>query len=177
LIARDLAKWIGDDTKNMSTIPVLLAFGSNLGDRQRTIELAWERIAAMPNIKAMRLSPLYETEPVGGPAKQPMYLNAAGVIETTLPPEKLLETLQEIETHFGRVRSKHWDARTLDIDILLYGSETIKTATLTIPHPEMLRRLFVLEPANDVAASWGHPQSGKTVGEHLLLIAAGSAAT
>jgi len=120
----------------------------------------------MDNIETIRLSHFYETEPVGGPAEQPKYINAAGIIQTTLPPMELLETLQKIETDFGRIRTERWGARTLDIDILLYENRIVELPTLTIPHIEMLHRQFVLEPAQDIAADWVHPLTQKTLGEH-----------
>jgi 2-amino-4-hydroxy-6-hydroxymethyldihydropteridine diphosphokinase len=145
---------------------VLLSFGSNLGDRHKTLNDAWHVLSQTESIKAVRLSPFYESEPVGGPAEQPMYLNAAGIIQTTLPPLELLETLQKIETDFGRIRTERWGARTLDIDILLYEDRIVELPTLTIPHVEMLHRHFVLVPANDIAADWVHPLTQKTLREH-----------
>ncbi|MDR0337709.1 MAG: 2-amino-4-hydroxy-6-hydroxymethyldihydropteridine diphosphokinase, partial [Planctomycetaceae bacterium] len=105
-----------------------------------------------------------------GPPNQPEFLNAVCTVSTTLPPQILLEKLQEIETKFGRVRIEHWGPRTLDIDILLYGNQIISTPTLSIPHPEMLRRYFVLEPALEIAADTVHPVTGKTLREHHRLI-------
>ncbi len=146
----------------------LLGLGANLGDCQETLRQAWEEIGILHAVKTVQLSPFYETLPQGGPANQPPFWNAAGVIQTTLPPEKLLEHLQEIENRHGRVRTVHWGPRTLDLDILLYGTAIIQTANLTIPHIEMLNRRFVLEPACDIAPDMIHPLSGKTVREHWL---------
>jgi len=145
---------------------ILLSFGSNLGDRHATLNSAWHVLGQTDSIEAVRLSPFYETEPVGGSAEQPKYINAAGIIRTTLPPMELLETLQKIEADFGRIRTERWGARTLDIDILLYEDQIVELPTLTIPHIEMLHRQFVLEPANDIAADWVHPLTQKTIGEH-----------
>ena len=147
-------------------IPVLLSFGSNLGDRHQTLDDAWHVLSQTENIQAVRLSPFYETEPVGGPSGQPKYINASGIIHTNLPPIKLLEILQKIESNFGRVRTERWGARTLDIDILLYDDQIIALPTLMIPHPEMLHRQFVLAPALDIAADWIHPLTKKTLREH-----------
>jgi len=147
---------------------VLLAFGSNLGHRHETLCASWQALSQTSGILTVRLSPFYETEPLGGPPEQPKYINAAGIIQTTLPPLKLLDTLQKIETDFGRVRTEHWGTRTLDIDILLYEDEVIELPTLTIPHKEMLHRQFVLVPANDIAGDWIHPLSEKTIREHVL---------
>ena len=145
----------------------LLSFGSNLGNRYETLNGAWQTLGQTDNIETVRLSPFYETEPVGGPAEQPKYINAAGIIRTALPPMKLLEVLQKIETNFGRIRSERWGARTLDIDILLYEDRIVELSRLTIPHVEMLHRQFVLEPAKDIAGDWIHPFTGKTIEEHL----------
>ena len=145
---------------------VLLSFGSNLGDRHQTLIGAWHVLGRTNTIETIRLSPFYETEPVGGPAGQPKYINAAGIIHTTLPPLELLTLLHTIEADFGRIRTERFGARTLDIDILLYDNCIIELPTLTIPHSEMLYRQFVLEPANDIAADWVHPQTKQTIGEH-----------
>jgi len=148
-------------------LPVLLSFGSNLGDRHATLNGAWHVLGQMDNIETTRLSPFFETEPVGGPAEQPQYINAAGIIHTTLSPWELLEVLQKIEADFGRIRTERWGARTLDIDILLYEDRIVELPTLTIPHIEMLHRQFVLEPANDIAADWVHPLTQQTIGKHF----------
>ena len=148
--------------------PVLLSFGSNLGDRHATLENAWHILGQTESIATVRLSPFYENEPVGGPAGQPKYINAAGIIQTSLPPLKLLQTLQKIECGFGRIRAEHWGERTLDIDILLYEDLIIELPMLTIPHAEMLHRQFVLEPARDIAPDWIHPLTKRTIQEHLL---------
>ena len=148
-------------------LPVLLSFGSNLGDRHATLNGAWHVLGQTDDIETIRLSHFYETEPVGGPAEQPQYINAAGIIHTTLSPLELLEVLQKIEADFGRIRTERWGARTLDIDILLYEDRLVELPTLTIPHIEMLHRQFVLEPANDIATDWVHPLTQQTIGEHF----------
>ena len=146
--------------------PVLLAFGSNLGDRHKTLSDAWHVLGQAEGVQTLRLSPFYETEPVGGSSEQSMYINAAGIIQTTLPPLELLGILQKIESDFGRVRAERWGARTLDIDILLYGEQIIELPMLIIPHVEMLRRQFVLAPAKDIAGDWVHPRTQKTIVAH-----------
>ena len=150
--------------------PVLLSFGSNLGDRHKTLNDAWYALGQTEDIQAVRLSSYYETEPVGGPEEQPKYINAVGIIRTALPPAELLALLQKIEADFGRVRTEHWGARTLDIDILLYADQIVESPMLTIPHPEMLHRQFVLEPTNEIADDWVHPRTQKTMGEHYGII-------
>ena len=147
-------------------LPTLLSFGSNLGDRYTTLLGAWHVLSQMSEIETVRLSPFYETEPAGGPSGQPMYLNAAGIIRTTMPPMELLKTIQKIESDCGRVRVERWGARTLDIDILLYGCQIVDLPGLSIPHIEMLHRQFVLIPASDIAADWIHPITKKTLREH-----------
>ena len=146
---------------------VLLSFGSNLGDRHKTLNDAWHVLGQTANVQTIKLSPFYETEPVGGPAGQPMYINAAGIIQTAMPPLELLKTLQKIEADFGRARAERWGSRTLDIDILLYEDKIVKLPTLTIPHVEMLNRQFVLIPACDIAGDWLHPPSKKQIREFL----------
>ena len=150
----------------LTPLPSLLSFGSNLGDRRKTLEGAWCALGQTKNVAVLRWSSFYETEPVGGPVGQPKYLNTAGIIQTTLSPEELLALLQKVEADFGRVRAERWGARTLDIDILFYGDRVVELPHLTIPHIEMLHRQFVLEPAREIAADWIHPVTKKTIEEH-----------
>jgi 2-amino-4-hydroxy-6-hydroxymethyldihydropteridine diphosphokinase len=135
-----------------------LGFGSNLGDSLTTLRQARQRLHAMPDIRVTATSALYRTPPVGGPPDQPDYLNTALEIVTTLKPLELLQRCQTIEEKFGRRRSVRWDARTLDIDLLLYADRVIDSATLQIPHPRMLDRGFVLQPLCDLAADLIHPE-------------------
>jgi 2-amino-4-hydroxy-6-hydroxymethyldihydropteridine diphosphokinase len=123
-----------------------VGLGANLGDREKTIRAAVEELAATDGIEVVAVSTLRETEPVGvGP--QPLFLNGAAELETTLSARELLERLLETERRFGRVRvpGEH-AARTLDLDLLLYGDETIDEPGLTVPHPRLRERRFVLEP-------------------------------
>ncbi|MCL2744639.1 MAG: 2-amino-4-hydroxy-6-hydroxymethyldihydropteridine diphosphokinase [Planctomycetaceae bacterium] len=149
---------------------VLLAFGSNLGDRRQTLENAYIEIGKLPDTELVCVSGLYETKPVGGPVGQPDYLNAAGIIKTRSSPQELLKQLQAIELQFGRIRKERWGARTLDIDILLYENEVIETPKLIIPHKEMLNREFVLLPAGEIAPDWIHPVSNLTIRQHFELL-------
>ena len=142
-----------------STFDVLLGLGSNLGDRQETLLAAWSELGELPEVETVRISRLIETQAVGGPADQPNHLNAVGLIRTTLAPQRLLNVLHDIERRFGRVRTELWGPRTLDLDILLFGDLIVKTGTLTIPHPEMLRRDFVMEPAVEIAPDFVHPET------------------
>jgi 2-amino-4-hydroxy-6-hydroxymethyldihydropteridine diphosphokinase len=114
--------------------------GSNLGDRRATIEAA---VAALPGVVAV--SELRETEPVGV-VDQPAFLNGAVALETELPPRELLELLLEVERSLGRERRERWGPRTIDLDLLLYGDETVDEPGLTVPHPHLHERRFALEP-------------------------------
>ncbi len=131
------------------TAAVTLALGSNLGDRQATLQGGVDAIAGLGRVRVLAVSPVYETAPVGGPA-QPDYLNAIVLARTTLPPGELLDRLHEIEAAFDRVREERWGARTLDIDIIVYGDERSDDPELTLPHPRAQERAFVLAPWHDV---------------------------
>jgi 2-amino-4-hydroxy-6-hydroxymethyldihydropteridine diphosphokinase len=125
---------------------VLLGLGSNLGDRRRTLR---EAIDSLPGVVAV--SSLYETDPVGGPPGQEPYLNLVVAIESAASPRNLLGMCHRIESAAGRVRSERWGPRTLDIDILWIDGETVDEPDLSIPHPRMFERRFVLVPLQDVA--------------------------
>lgn len=125
---------------------VLLALGSNLGDRRRTLR---EAVDSLPGIVAV--SGLYETDPVGGPPGQDPFLNMVVAIESTASARQLLGMCHRIESAAGRVRGERWGPRTLDIDILWIDGETVHEPDLLIPHPRMFERRFVLVPLNDVA--------------------------
>lgn len=118
-----------------------LALGSNLGDRERHLH---DAIAAMPDVVA--LSPIYETVPVGGPDAQGPYLNAVAELDTELSPRELLEVCHRLETAAGRERLERWGPRSLDVDVLLVGDLTIDEPDLTVPHPRLWERAFVLIP-------------------------------
>ena len=124
-----------------------IGLGSNLGDRARHIADAVAALAETGSL--VRVSSLYETAPVGGP-RQGRYLNSVVVLDTKLSPERLLQRCLEIERNQGRERREQWGPRTLDLDVLLYGDLTVSGESLTIPHPRMTQRRFVLEPLLEV---------------------------
>jgi 2-amino-4-hydroxy-6-hydroxymethyldihydropteridine diphosphokinase len=144
-----------------------IALGSNLGDRQRTLDGAVASLRTTPGIVVRSVSRFHETEPVGGPDGQGKFLNGAAALETTLNPRELLHALQGIETSFGRVRKVRWGERTLDLDILLFDGRIIREQGLTVPHPRMAERRFVLEPLAEIAPHVVDPVSGRTVAEML----------
>ena len=125
---------------------VFLGLGSNVGDRWRLLR---EAVASLPDVVAV--SPVYETDPVGGPTGQGPYLNCVVELSTTLPPRQLLGICHRLETAADRVRHERWGPRTLDIDILLVDGVTVADPDLEIPHPRMRERRFVLEPLRDLA--------------------------
>jgi 2-amino-4-hydroxy-6-hydroxymethyldihydropteridine diphosphokinase len=122
-----------------------LGLGSNLGDREMHLRDAVQRLRSTAGVDVVAVSPLVETDPVGGP-DQPDYLNAVVVIETVLPPEGVLELAQECEEASERVRTERWGPRTLDVDVLAYGEVAMSDDRLTVPHPRALQRAFVLVP-------------------------------
>jgi 3-oxoacyl-[acyl-carrier protein] reductase len=142
-----------------------IGMGSNLGDRSGALDRALELLAATSGIAVQRVSARHETAPVGGPTGQGPYLNAAAVLSTELEPLPLLRVLQRIETQLGRVRTEHWGPRTLDLDLLLFDGRIVASPELTLPHPRMHERLFVLEPLAQIAAEVRHPLLGKSIGE------------
>ena len=129
--------------------PVVLALGSNLGDRRDILQGCVDAIAAIPEVQLMAVSPVYETVPVGGPP-QPDYLNAVLLARTALPSPALLGRLHEVEAAFSRVREVRWGPRTLDIDVITVDGELSEDPVLTLPHPRAHERAFVLAPWHDV---------------------------
>lgn len=148
----------------------LIGLGSNLGDRQRALEGAIARLERHPQVKVVARSPWLETAPAGGPSGQSAFLNGAVLVETSLPPETLLDFVQQIEDDLGRRRGEFWGPRTIDLDLLLYDQVALTTPRLVLPHPRMAWRRFVLAPAAQIAASMAHPILNWTIGrmlEHL----------
>lgn len=125
-----------------------IGLGSNLGPSLRLLQAAWRLLGRHPAIETLRLSSPYRTQPQGLDTDH-WFINAAGLLRTSLTPEALLAHLHELENQHGRVRSPHateYQDRTLDLDLLLYGDLILRQSTLTLPHPRMLERRFVLAP-------------------------------
>jgi len=130
--------------------PAFIALGSNLDDPAVQLQRAVIALAALPDTRLEQVSGVYRSTAVG-PGPQPDYLNAVVRLATRLAPESLLDALQGIERAQGRVRGVRWGPRTLDLDILLYGDRHIQSARLTVPHPRMHRRDFVLYPLREIS--------------------------
>lgn len=150
----------------MSEREVFIGFGSNLGDRCAFINLALQALSVLPTTSLKKLSSLYETAPVGY-LEQGAFLNGAVIVKSLLTAPELLGRLLAIENTLGRVRKKRWGPRTIDLDILFYGDEIIDEVDLLVPHPELARRIFVLEPLHEIAPAWQHPRLGVTIAELL----------
>ena len=146
-----------------------IALGANLGEKADTLLRALEMLNQREGMKVRRVSQFIRTTAAGGPDEQPAYFNAASEIETTLSPDDLLGVLQEIESALGRdrTREQRWGPRTCDLDLLLVGDIVIKTEVLTIPHPRMHERSFVLQPLAQIAPHALHPVLNKSVAELL----------
>lgn len=141
-----------------------VALGSNLGDRAALIRAAVSAIGAMPGTRVRALSALIETDPVGPPG-QGAYLNAAAALTTALNPAELMAGFLAIERELGRDRSRtqRWGPRTVDIDLLLFEHVVIESDRLTLPHPRLHERAFVLRPLAEIAPHATHPRLGRSV--------------
>jgi 2-amino-4-hydroxy-6-hydroxymethyldihydropteridine diphosphokinase len=133
-----------------------LGIGSNLGNRLAYLQLAVDGLATASDVTVVAVSPVYETDPVGGP-EQPRYLNAVVAIDTTLDARALLHLGQRLESEADRVRRERWGPRTLDVDVLLVGDLVVDSADLVVPHPRMFERGFVLAPLGDLEPSMTLP--------------------
>ncbi len=141
-----------------------IGLGSNLAGACKSpaqqVSQAFAQLASMPQTRLLAQSPLYRSAPMG-PQDQPDYINAVAQIETALSPESLLDALQTIENRQGRERNQRWGARTLDLDILLYGEVEMRSERLTLPHPGLCERDFVVLPLLDIAPQLSIPGHGK----------------
>jgi len=133
------------------TTPVWISLGSNLGDRRAILDEALVLLNQTPGVVVSAVSSYHETQPVGGPASQGLFLNAAARLETSLSPRELLGVTQAVEDRLGRVRTARWGERTLDLDLLIFGEESVEEQGLILPHPRLAVRRFVLKPLAEIA--------------------------
>jgi dihydroneopterin aldolase/2-amino-4-hydroxy-6-hydroxymethyldihydropteridine diphosphokinase len=152
--------------QHRSTKEGYLGLGSNLGDRHKLLRDAIRALNSNAHIKVVKKSAFHDTAPVGN-LDQGRFLNAVIKIETVLEPEVLLETVLEIEKNLGRERREHWGPRTIDIDILAIDDLVYVSPSLSIPHPLMHEREFVLRPLQEIAPDFRHPVFGMTVVDML----------
>ena len=143
-----------------------LGLGSNLGDRHGTLDKAVRRLESLPGISVVRVAAYRETAPVGY-LEQGNFINTAVAVDTSLSPPELLRAVRQIEAEFGRTREIRFGPRTLDIDILLYNDLVLESETLTIPHPRLHEREFVLVPLAEIAPEARIPPGGLTAREML----------
>jgi 2-amino-4-hydroxy-6-hydroxymethyldihydropteridine diphosphokinase len=141
-------------------VPAYVGVGSNLGDPRAHVLAAFEALAALPRTRLVARSRLYRTRPFG-PVQQGDFINAVAGLLTQLSAAELLQGLRDIEAAAGRVRSERWGPRLLDLDLLVYGSERIDSPELTVPHPGIAARGFVLAPLADIAPTLDVPGVGR----------------
>lgn len=144
---------------------VIVCLGANEGRPHEAMAAAIEQLAALPQTNALLTSSLLSTVAVGGPTGQSLFLNAAALLETSLAPHELLEHLQAIEKLLGRKRVVRWGPRTMDLDIALFGDQEVASPTLTIPHPRLAFRPFMLFPATEIGPQMRHPGLGLTLAD------------
>ncbi|MBW2474790.1 MAG: 2-amino-4-hydroxy-6-hydroxymethyldihydropteridine diphosphokinase [Deltaproteobacteria bacterium] len=140
-----------------------LGLGSNLGNRMAFLRSGRDTLVDQSGIVLIRAAGVYETEAVGGPPENPLFLNTVLQIETSLEPQQLLATCMAVEDEFGRSRPVRWSPRTLDIDILFYADQVISEENLITPHPRLQERAFVLAPLREIAPDLRHPVLGQTI--------------
>jgi 2-amino-4-hydroxy-6-hydroxymethyldihydropteridine diphosphokinase len=148
-----------------------LGLGSNLGNRLAFLRGGRDTLGKRPGIELMQTSGVYETSAIGGPPDNPPFLNTVLQVQTSLEPMQLLEACLAVENEFGRSRPARWAPRTLDIDILFYADQIICAEHLTVPHPRLQERAFVLAPLVEIAPDLKHPLLDQTI----IALAAGSA--
>jgi 2-amino-4-hydroxy-6-hydroxymethyldihydropteridine diphosphokinase len=146
-----------------------VGLGSNLGDREANLKAACARLEELPGLHLLRRSGVYESAPVGV-LDQPWFLNAVAEIETTLEPLALLHALKTIEVQLGRQPGRRWGERVIDLDLLLYGNRSIQSSELTVPHPRLWERLFVLLPLAELAPELQAPD-GRPIGDLIAELA------
>jgi 2-amino-4-hydroxy-6-hydroxymethyldihydropteridine diphosphokinase len=143
-----------------------IGFGSNLGNRLNNCKNAIAALGALPLCSLVKTSSFYETSPVGL-VEQPAFINGVVLLETAEDAHWLLRQMLEIEKTFGRVRTLRWGPRSIDLDLLFFDDQIINTPELSVPHPFLHERRFVLEPLNELAPSFRHPTLGKSVADLL----------
>lgn len=153
----------------VKSIPLFIGIGSNLGDPATQCREAIRRLSITPGLEFVCASSLLNTAPLTAVGVDntlvPNYVNAVVHLQTELAPEKILEILLAIESEMGRVRREKWASRVIDLDLLFYGDQIISTPHLTVPHPEIEKRLFVLDPLLEIAPHFIHPVLKKSVTE------------
>lgn len=152
----------------------LISFGANIGDAKATVLYAAKLLQEMLGKgDSVKLSRLYQTPPIGGPSGQSPFINAVAAVHTSLSPWEVWHVIRSIEHQLGRERQRRWEARRIDLDILLYDKQLIWTPQLKIPHPRMCMRQFILKPAIDVAADWIDPASAMSIETLSMRLEAG----
>lgn len=149
---------------------VYLGLGSNQGDRAANLAAARDGLAALPETRLLRTASVYLTRPVGGPLGQEDFYNSACLVDTALPPRRLLGEIHRLERVIGRRRENErvrWGPRAIDIDILLWDGLTLAEPDLVIPHPRLATRAFALAPLAELDPEFRHPAEGASVGELL----------
>jgi 2-amino-4-hydroxy-6-hydroxymethyldihydropteridine diphosphokinase len=145
---------------------VFVGLGSNVGERLVNLQQATDLLGSELGVRIVASSQVWETQPVGGPP-QPDFLNAVLRIETTLSPEALLDACGRVEDALGRVRDVRWGPRTIDVDILLFGEQTVDLPRLQVPHPRMLERAFVLLPLLELDPDAATPEGIRLADVHI----------
>lgn len=136
-----------------------IGLGSNLANPKQQVLKALEALGALPETTLLARSRLYGARPQG-PQDQPDYVNACAIVETRLSPDALLAALQQLEMEMGKVKKRHWGERVIDLDLLLYDQQVVQTPNLTVPHPWLHQRDFVLIPLAEIAPDWQVPGKG-----------------